>query len=88
MNVPNIETAVLTYYSCIEIGTKEIKAIFGVGDSTAGKMKKPVFERMALEKKKAWKRDNVITEIAFEVWGLDIADLEKRLKKLKSLSGT
>ena len=32
-----------------------------------------------------WNAQRVNTEIAYEAWGLNIADLERRLKKLKAM---
>jgi len=32
-----------------------------------------------------WNAQRVNTEIAYEAWGLNITDLERRLKKLKAL---
>ncbi len=81
----NVKEAVKIYYSKIEIGSSEIKQIFSVGSTTAGKLKKPVKERMALENKKPMSSGNVLTKTAFEVWGLDIRELERMYNKSVAL---
>lgn len=35
----------------------------------------------------SWLPHSVNTEIAYEVWGIDIDNFEKRLKKLRTLYG-
>lgn len=79
----NIMSAVRIYYEKIEIGNQDIMKIFGVSSTTATNMKRSVRKSMAEQNKKCMFRGNVNTKIAFETWGLDIADLEKRAKKIK-----
>ena len=85
MKSPDVLTAVRIYYEKIEIGSKEIAEIFGVSNTTAVSMKKAVKQKMAEKTVKCMIRGNVNTKIAFEVWGLDIVDLEKRAAKIKAL---
>ena len=78
----NVKEAVKIYYSKIEIGTSDIKRIFSVSsDTSAGRLKKQVREQMALENKKPMFSGNVLTKTAFEVWGLDIKELERMYNK-------
>lgn len=51
------------------------------------KIKKAVKEEMAKRGVKSWLPHSVNTEIAYEVWGIDIDNFEKRLKKLRTLYG-
>ena len=70
-----------------EIGNAEIKMLFGddTSSSTLSKYKKAVQDKQIKLGKKTASANTVITEIAFEVWGIDIKDLERRLKKLQQL---
>lgn len=85
MKQPDIEKAVKIYYSMVEIGTKEIKELFGVGNTSAQTMKNKVREEMAKRGIRNYYPHAVKTDIAFEVWGLNIEDLEHRLKALRRL---
>lgn len=85
MKQPDIETAVRIYYSMVEIGTKEIKELFSVGSTCATTMKNKVREEMAKRGVRNYYPNSIKTDIAFEVWGLDIEELERRLKALRRL---
>lgn len=79
------EAAYEIYLRYPEIGTAEIKRIFCCGDSTAAKMKKPALAEMKTQGKETLFAHNVNTKCAFAAWKIDIADLERRVRKLKSL---
>ena len=85
MKNPDIKTAVQIYYTKPEIGTDDIRKLFSVGKSKAQRMKNEVRKVMAEKGVKVWLPYSVNTEVAFEVWGLNITDLEARLKKLQRL---
>ncbi len=85
MKSPDIKKAVQIYYAKPEIFTDDIVELFSVGKSTAQKMKNHVRDVMAEKGVKVWLPHSVNTEVAFEVWGLNITDLETRLKKLQRL---
>ena len=85
MKNPDIKTAVQIYYTKPEIGTNEIMELFSVKGTKALKMKNEVRKVMAEKGVKVWLPHSVNTEVAFEVWGLSITDLEARLKKLQKL---
>ena len=82
----NIPIAVRYYYEKLSLKNSDIKEIFNIkSDSAAIKKKHEVIEYFAD------KDENPIHSInrrldtwrAYEAWGLQIADLEKRLKKLR-----
>ncbi len=86
-NVPDVERALIIYYAKPEIGTAEIRALFGVAAATACKMKNEVRKAMADRDIKSFTPYTVNTRIAYEIWGIDIGDYERRLKKLREFQG-
>lgn len=84
--VRSIEDAVRLYYEKSELTNNDIKQLFDVHSSaTIAKLKNLARERMAEENIPAWDSRNVNTAVAYSVWGLQIDNLEKRLKKLREL---
>lgn len=84
--ITSIDTALKIYYSKPEIGSKEMKELFGeLGKCTLTQMRKPVLEVMAERGIKSFRQHTVNTDVAYEVWGIDVKDLERRRKKLKEL---
>ena len=82
----NIPAAVRLYYEKLSLSNKDIKAIFSVtSDCSALKKKREVIAYFAEKDINPIHSINnkLDTYRAFEAWGLDISDLEKRLKKLK-----
>ena len=85
--ITNIENALKVYYENAEIGNKEIKFLFGHRSSaTIAKLKRLVKVEMIKRAMPTFNAYKVNTAIAYDVWGIDIADLEHRMKKLKELS--
>jgi len=85
--ITNIENALKVYYENAEIGNKEIKFLFGNRSSaTIAKLKRLVKVEMIKRAMPTFNAYKVNTAIAYDVWGIDIADLEHRMKKLKELS--
>ena len=82
LQLKNIEEAVLIYYGRIELSNNDIKKLFGCGDGSAIKLKKIAKEKAIAENYQRIDARNVPTKAAYEAWGLDINDLEKRLEKL------
>lgn len=88
----SIEGAIRIYYENIELSNKEIRELFvsRLGDNlspaTIVKLKKAVLEEAAKRKILMWETGCVNTKLAFEVWGLDIQDLEKRWAKLQKFT--
>lgn len=87
MRSPDIEMAVRLYYEKPEITNADIKELFSTGEMQTIKIKKAVKEEMEKRGVKSWLPHSVNTEIAYEVWGIDIDNFEKRLKKLRTLYG-
>lgn len=91
--VADIDTTLLVYYENYDLGSKEIRTLFGesIANSTVAKLKKRAREETARQvvetgaKILTQTRDRVKTEPAFKAWGIDIEDLEKRRAKLKRL---
>ena len=83
--IADIDTALYIYYRYPEIGNKEIKELFGLGSATLTKYKKAVQEEQIKQNVKTSQLYTINTEMAYEVWGIDVAELEKRRDKLKKL---
>lgn len=81
----SVEDAVRLYYEKSELSNADIKELFDVHSSaTIAKLKNLARERMAEENVPVWDARNVNTA-AYSVWGLQIDNLEHRLKKLQEL---
>ncbi|MBD5111487.1 MAG: hypothetical protein HDT42_02990 [Ruminococcaceae bacterium] len=84
--VRSVEDAIRLYYEKNELSNSDIKMLFDVHSSaTIAKLKNLARERMAAENVPVWDARNINTKTAYLVWGLQIEDLEHRLKKLKEL---
>ena len=90
MNIPaitSIKSALQIYYNHSEIGNKEMAVLFGRRSSaTVSRLKTMVKDEMHRREIMAYGANKVNTAVAFDVWGLDVSDLEKRMKKLKALN--
>ena len=85
--ITSIENALKIYYENAEIGNKEIKILFGNrSTATICRLKKLVKAEMIKNDIPTFNANKVNTKTAFCVWGIDITDLENRMKKLKELS--
>lgn len=84
--VRDMDAAIRAYYGTGYISNKEIREIFGgISPSTARKMKKPV---EAEEDKRGVKiviPHCINVKVAFDVWGIDIEEIEKNRAKLIKL---
>ena len=86
MKIPDLRTAIRIYYEYPSgLGTKQISELFGVSPSTAFNIKKQVRKVMEERNIRCWKASDVHTQTAYDLWGMDINDLEQRYKKLLSL---
>lgn len=84
--ITSIDTALRIYYSCPEIGNSEMRELFGsIGNSTAAKYKEAVKQEQVNQNVKTMQYHTVNTRVAYEVWGIDVKDLEERRRKLKRL---
>ncbi len=83
----NIAKAIKAYYAIRELSNKNIREIFNnqIGSTVFYKIKAMALDRMTEKGVQALNFERVTTEEAFEAWGLDIADLERRYSKLKKL---
>ena len=90
MNIPqiaSIDSALKVYYTHSELGNKEITALFGKRSSaTICRLKRIVKDEMSARDICSYGANKVNTTVAFDVWGLDVKDLEKRMKKIKELN--
>ena len=90
MNIPRItgiDTALKIYYANSELGNKEINTLFGKRSSdTICRLKRIVKDEMNARDVYSYGANKVNTEVAFEVWGIDVEDLEKRMRKIKELN--
>ena len=89
MNIPqitSIDNTLKVYYAYPEIGNKEIRYLFGSRSSaTISRLKKIAKQEMIKTDTPTFCTNKVNTAIAFDVWGIDILDLEKRMNKIKEL---
>lgn len=85
--ITSIETAIRLYYERIELDNDDIRELFGkLGSATIARLKNVVRERMRENSTPIWNVQRVNTEDAYAAWGLDIASLERRYKKLCSMN--
>ncbi|MCL2821365.1 MAG: MarR family transcriptional regulator [Oscillospiraceae bacterium] len=89
MNIPqitSIDNALKIFYSHPELGNKEITILFGrLSSATTAKLKKLAREEMIKREKLSYGMYKVNTSVAYDVWGIDVMDLEARRNKLKAL---
>ncbi|MGN0181446.1 MAG: hypothetical protein ACI4DP_03400 [Candidatus Ornithomonoglobus sp.] len=85
-SIKDVNTAIHIYYAYPEMDNSQIKELFGIAaNSTIARYKKPVLEKQTEDGVKTMCAYTVNTKTAYEVWGIDVADLEKRRDKLKKL---
>ncbi len=86
-NINSLEIVIKKYYEKVELANSDVREIFDVRSSaTVAKLKKIVQEKMIEQGVACWNTQRVNTAVAYQVWGLDISDLERRYKKLKEFS--
>lgn len=79
------ETALRIYYMYPEIGNRQIEELFGIKGSAALRRKNEA-RKYQMENGIKTSAPNVVnTTAAYEVWGIDVKDLEMRRGKLKKL---
>lgn len=84
--ITTVETAVRIYWEHPEIGNAEMRELFGErSPNIFSAMKKLAREHMRERPVTCLSAARIPTYIAYEAWGLDIADLEKRMEKLRKL---
>lgn len=86
IQITSVSQAVYIYYACPELENSDIRALFGnLSSATVTRLKKRAQELQREQGVNTLGRYTVNTKCAYNAWGLDIADLESRLKKLKAL---
>lgn len=85
ITIKDLKTCLRIFYTYPEIGNSEIMQLFGVGSGTATNLKKPVRIEQIKENVMVLDKHCVNTEVAFKVWGIDVDDIERRVKKLEKL---
>ena len=85
--VKDIRLAVELYYSRLDLSNADIKDLFGNMSSTTVAKLKALAEKQRMDDGVAkWSANRVVTMCAYKAWGLDIEDLEKRVKALDRMS--
>lgn len=82
-NPRSIPVAVRIYWNDLELGTNDIRNLFGCSARVARGYKEAARELQEERGVKSWHPDRVETRTAYEAWGLDINDLERRLGRMK-----
>ena len=86
-HIVDIRIALQLYYERIELSNADIETLFGkLSSSTVVKLKDLVKDYMVEHDIKTWNPQRVNTKAAYEVWGLNISDLEERYVKLSKLA--
>lgn len=84
--IASLKTAIELYYSRTELGNADIEQLFGKhSTATISRLKRKARQKMVELNTPVWNAGRVNTKAAFESWGLNISDIEKRYKKLKEL---
>ena len=85
--IQNIGYAVRLFYEKVELSNDDIKNLFGVSSpATVKKMKDKVLAAMEERNIPRYSRYGVNTDVAFEVWGLDIKALERKHRQFQKLN--
>ena len=88
-NIPTIasvEAALDTFYKFPQLGNKEIRLIFGqIGSAKICELKVLAREKMKEQNQPLWNNKTVNTDSAYQAWGLNIGDLERRYAKIKKM---
>ena len=84
--ITNIDTALRIYYEKDELDNKDICELFGgLSESKAISMKKEVLKEMAARGIPRFRKHTVNTDVAYELWGINVERLEKNRAKLIKL---
>lgn len=85
--IKDIETAVKIFYTYPELGTKQVQELYDCGRNKATELK-AIARKLQDEKGiLTYSSSSVNTRCAYEAWGIDIEDLEKRLIVARKLFG-
>ena len=85
--ITDLATAIKVYYENIELGSAEIRELFGdISNGKVTNLKNAVLKVMSERGIVHFGYRTVNTQVAYEVWGLKIEDLERRFKALQKLN--
>lgn len=81
--IQSIPTALEVYYTNNDLGNKELRQLFGnISTRTIARLKKLVIEKMEEKGVLRYNNYTINTEVAYEVFGLDIPNLERKYSKI------
>jgi predicted kinase len=84
--ITSIKCAVEKYYKCNVLSSKDMKELFTkASKTTIANLKNLAKEEMRNNDIPVWNTTLVDTTTAYKAWGLDIDDLEAKLKKSQKL---
>ena len=87
MNIPaiaGVEVAVKLYYEKIALTSKDITTLFPhISKTTVQRLKELARDTAAEHNLMQFSSKSVLTEPAYEAWGLNIDALERRLAKIR-----
>jgi len=84
--ITSVDNTLRIYYNKRELNNKDITSLFGkLSSATIAKLKKIVKEKMIEDNIPSYGTYTINTNVAFDVWGIDVADLESRWKKISKL---
>lgn len=83
--VVSMMTAFNIYYNNYELGSAEIRKLFDCSPSTATKLKKIARQYQEDRGVMTFSDTTVNTKCAYEAWGIDIADIEKRVRRFQKI---
>lgn len=81
----DFDTVLRIYYGYTELTNAQICELFEVSRSTAKRYKNEALTMQYERGHKTMQPNAVNTKDAFDAWGIDVADIEKRREKLKKL---
>ena len=83
-----IKTAIEIYYTMDSMSTQDVMRLFGCSATKAREIKRPV--QAAMKERGILQRTQgcVSTEVAYEIWGIDIKSLEQKYVKAEKLGLT
>ena len=90
--IADVKTALEIYYGFPYIGNAEIQKLFRcrrgetLSPATVARLKGFVKAKMREDDIPSYNSNTVDVEVAFDVWGLKVKDLELRYKKMEQLN--
>lgn len=85
MKPPKWEVALDLSTSKTELDTKDVMLLFDIKKAAAQNYKSKVLKEQAKREVKTWYSGHINLTVAYEFWGIDIVEIEKKLKKREAL---